>query len=98
MKNCSTREFLETIVSQDAWLKWRDHYFFVNGCCHEKSADNSTIVRLEMYEMDSSYQVWLRDVCTISNSTIEEVIVDFTHTPIFEGKNFWELENELEWL
>ena len=55
--------------------------------------------RLEMYEMaDENCREWKSDVCSITKPTIEEVMEEFTHIPLVDGKTFWELENELEWV
>ena len=50
-----------------------------------------------MYELDSDEGNAIADVCSITKPTIEEVIEEFTHIPLIDGKTFWELENELEW-
>jgi len=52
-----------------------------------------------MYEMaDENCREWKSDVCSITKPTIEEVMEEFTHIPLVDGKTFWELENELEWV
>ena len=98
MKKGNTREFLETIASQDAWLRFGDRGFFVNGCCTIKDESGAESVRIEMYEMKSDLQTWVRDVCSITKPTVREVMEEFTRIPLIDGKTFWELENELEWV
>ena len=34
----------------------------------------------------------------MTKRTGEEMIEAFTHIPLIDGKTFWELENELEWV
>ncbi len=35
---------------------------------------------------------------TITKPTVREVMEEFTRIPLIDGKTFWELENELEWV
>ena len=35
---------------------------------------------------------------TITKPTMREVMEEFTRIPLIDGKTFWELENELEWV
>lgn len=100
MKNGNTREFLETIAAQDAWLTYGNRHFFVNRCCQNVDRTTGKVVwaRIEMYETDATFRNSLSDVCSISKPTVEEVIEEFTHIPLIGGKTFGELENELEWV
>lgn len=99
MKKGNTREFLEHIAAQDAYVHYKDRFFFVNGCCVEWERGSGKVLwaRLEMYELDGDEGNAIADVCSITKPTIEEVIEEFTHIPLIDGKTFWELENELEW-
>ena len=100
MKAGNTRDFLETIMSQDAWLRLGERGFFVNGCCVHTNPDTQEVewARLEMYEMKSDLQTWVRDICSITKPTVREVMEEFVRIPLIDGKTFWELENELEWV
>lgn len=98
MKQGNTREFLETIASQDAYVHYRGRFFFVNGGCTFKASDGTELSRLEMYELESDHGDAIADICSITKPTIREVMETFTHIPLIDGKTFWELENELEWV
>ena len=101
MKRGNTREFLECISAQDADLKYHDRYFFVNGCCADWDRETGKIkwARIEMYEMkDSICREWKADICSITKPTVHEVMEEFVRIPLIDGKTFWELENELEWV
>ena len=98
MKKGDTREFLETIVSQDAYIHYQDRFFFVNGCCTFKSESGERNSRIEMYELESDHGNAIADVCSITKPTVEEVMAEFTRIPLIDGKTFWKLENELEWV
>jgi len=97
MKKGDTREFLETIEAQDAYLHYRDRFFFVNGCCTFKNEHGVGCSCIEMYELESDHGNAVADICSITKPTITEVIEEFVHIPLIDGKTFWELENELEW-
>lgn len=98
MKQGNTREFLETIEAQDAYVHYRDRFFFVNGGCTFKTEDGKKVTQIEMYELESDHGRAIADVCSITRPTVEEMIEAFTHIPLIDGKTFWELENELEWV
>lgn len=100
MKRGNTCEFLECIAAQDADLRYHDRYFFVNGCCVHRNpvTHQDEWARLEVYEMKSDLQTWVRDICSITKPSVREVMEEFTRIPLIDGKTFWELENELEWV
>lgn len=56
MKKGNTREFLETIVSQDAYIHYQDRFFFVNGCCTFKTEAGEKNSRIEMYELENELE------------------------------------------
>lgn len=57
MKKGDTREFLETIKAQDAWVHYKQRCFFVNGCCSDWDRETGKTIwaRLEMYELESDH-------------------------------------------
>ena len=99
MKNGNTREFIESIDHQDARVEYRGRHYFVNGCCNERDENGKECwARLEMYEMDADNRNATGVVCSIVGTTTSEVIERFLAIPLIDGKTFWELENELEWV
>lgn len=51
-----------------------------------------------MYEHESDHGRAIADVCSITKPTVQEVMDEFLRIPLIDGKTFWELENELEWV
>ena len=100
MKRGDTREFLETIESQDVYVHYKDRFFFVNGCCSEwdRKTGKDIWARIEMYELESDHGNAIADVCSITKPTVREVMEEFTRIPLIDGKTFWEQKNELEWV
>jgi len=100
MKQGNTREFLETIAAQDAYVHYKGRFFFVNGCCVDWDRKTKKVIwaRLEMYELESDHGKAIADVCSITKPTVQEVVDEFTRIPLIDGKTFWELENDLEWV
>ena len=45
----------------------------------------------------SDHGTAIADICSITKPTMREGM-DFTRIPLIDGKTFWELENELEWV
>ncbi len=100
MKNGDTREFLETIEAQDAWVHYKQRFFFVNGCCSEwdRKTGKTIWARLEMYELESDHGDVIDEICSITKPTVREVMDEFLRIPLIDGKTFWELESDLEWV
>ena len=97
MKNGNTREFIESIDHQDAWVEYRGRHYFVNGCCNERDENGKECwARLEMYEMDADNRNATGVVCSIVGTTTSEVIERFLAIPLIDGKTSWELRNALE--
>ena len=80
------------------YIHYRDRFFFVNGCCTFKSEAGKKNSRIEMYELESDHGNAIADVCSIVKPTVDEVMAEFTRTPLIDGQTFWELENDLEWV
>ena len=72
--------------------------FFVNGCCTFKDNSGRNCSRLQVYETGVDLSTWVRDVCTITKPTVREVMEEFVRIPLIDGKTFWELEPDLEWV
>ena len=99
MKNGNAREFLENIDHQDAYVHYRGRFFFVNGCCCETDRQGHVLwARLEMYELESDHGNSIADICSITKPTVREVMEEFVRIPLIDGKTFWELEKDLEWV
>ena len=100
MKKGNAREFLENIDHQDAWVHYKERFFFVNGCCEEwdRKTGKTIWARLEMYELESDHGDAIADVCSITKPTVREVMEEFVRIPLIDGKTFWQLEPELEWV
>lgn len=101
MKNGNTREFLECIDHQEATLRCRGRHFFVNGCSVEvdRKTGHITSASLEVSEVDGEdFSRAVRWIASITKPSVQECVEEFCRTPLIDGKTFWELENELEWV
>ncbi|MBQ7251899.1 MAG: hypothetical protein IJS32_04780 [Kiritimatiellae bacterium] len=99
MKNANTRDFLEHIAAQDAYVHYKGRFFFVNGCYgHWDGKGKIQWAHLDMYELESDHGGAISDVCVITKPTVREVMEEFLRIPLIDGKTFWELEPELEWV
>lgn len=85
---------------KDADVEYNGRHFFVSGCWQEWDPKTKKTLRagIEMYELEREGGAAIADICSITKPTVEEVMAEFTRIPLIDGKTFWELENELEWV
>ena len=88
MKNGNVQEFVDRIYYGDElWFLYNDTKYFLEGWIEN---DILELVLYEMKENGKDYQ-WEGDN---NNYPVEEFLSD----RIFDGKNFWEIENDITWV
>lgn len=88
MKNGNVQEFVDRIYYGDElWFLYNDTKYFLEGWIEN---DILELVLYEMKENGKDYK-WEGDN---NNYPVEEFLSD----RIFDGKNFWEIENDITWV
>lgn len=88
MKNGNVQEFVDRIYYGDElWFLYNDTKYFLEGWIEN---DILELVLYEMKENGKDYK-WEGDN---NNYPVEEFLSD----RIFDGKNFWEIENDIMWV
>lgn len=88
MINGNVSEFVNHIYYGDElWFKFEGEKFFLEGW------NNDGILELTLFEMKENGMkyVW-------KGNSKQYPAEDFLDAPIWNGKTFWEVENEIEWV
>lgn len=91
MINGNPNEFIDRIYTcQDTVFVYRGVKYWFQGYM----PDNST-VHMEVFQVDPEKDgyIWEYD-----GKTIEECHEAFLGAPIFDGKTFWDAEQDIEWV
>ena len=88
MKNGNVQEFVDHIhYGDELWFLYNDTKYFLEGWIEN---DILELVLYEMKENGRDYK-WKGDN---NNYPVE----DFLSDKIFDGKTFWEIENDITWV
>lgn len=81
--------FLETFICQEIDFRFRGKHYFCQGYCYHKTglSHMEVMMRFPPYEC-----VWEHD-----DPSAMKCLEEFLKAPIFDGKTFWEVEEEIEW-
>ena len=87
----SPTEFVDRIYScQDTVFIYKGIKYWFQGYMPD---ENSAHMEVTQYQPSSERDVWSYD-----GKTIEECQNAFLQAPIFDGKTFWEAEQEITWV
>ena len=90
MINGSTNEFVNRISTcQDTVFIYKGRKYWFQECMPNENTVHMEIVQTDP---DAENYVW-----EYNGSSIKEGQKAFQTAPIFDGKTFWEVEQEMEW-
>lgn len=94
MINGNANNFIDKLSYEDHYVIFDNKKYFVNGCQIEKDTYGTIIcVILEVYDLTNGSTVF-----STSQNSISECLMAFEKAKIWNNKNFWEVENEIEWV
>ena len=94
MINGKASDFIDKLYYEDHYVIYNGNKYFLNGCQTQKDNEGNIVtVRLEVYNLSAD-----ETVLSISMPSSSECIEVFEGSPIWNGKTFWEVENEIEWV
>lgn len=94
MINGNATSFIDKLYYEDHYVIYDREKYFINGCQTSKSSDGKVAsVRLEVYNLTRDTTVF----STIQATAIE-CINTFEIANIWNGKTFWNAEQEIEWV
>lgn len=87
-------QFIESLFFEDAYILYEGKKYFINGCCCNFDENHEIVnVKLEVYNLDEG-----RTVFSVIKPTQTECVTAFEDAPIFNGKTFWDVEQEIQWV
>ncbi len=90
----NVRDFIEKLSYEDHYAIYNNEKYFFNGCqAHYSSNGKITSYRLEVYNLTKK-----KTIFSVTSPTIGECIHSFEDAQIWNGKSFWEVEKEIEWV
>ena len=90
MINGDPYEFLDMVYSgQEILYSYNGIRYFYQGYC------KNDVFYMEIFKYDFSNEGFVWKIKTDIDANSIEI---FENAPIFEGKTFWEVEKEIEWL
>ncbi len=90
MINGNPNDFLDTIYScQDIIYIFNGIKYWFQGY----TEDNTVHMEIFQYIPANDDYIW-----EYNSDTIEKCLNSFLAAPIFDGKTFWDVENEIEWV
>ncbi len=94
MINGNASEFINELIYQDHYANYQGQKYFFNGCqCKYDMSGNIVTATLEVYNLTSNEIVF----STTQNNTVQCIDI-FENAKIFNGKTFWEVEKDIEWV
>lgn len=87
-------DFIDKLYYEDHYAIYNGDKYFLNGCQSIKADDEKiTSVRLEVYNLSAD-----KTIFTITKESAEECIKAFEEAPIWNGKTFWDIESQMQWV
>ncbi len=90
----NAKEFISKLSYEDHYAVYNGKKYFFNGCQTAKGDDGRIIkVTLEIYDLDAG-----KTVFSTSKPSAEECISEFENAKMWDGKSFWDVEQEMQWV
>ena len=87
-------EFIDKLYYEDHYVVYNGKKYFFNGCQSKKNADGKVVsVRLEVYDISSDTTVF-----SVTKPSATECVEAFEEAPIWDGKSFWDIESQMQWV
>ena len=94
MINGDANVFIDQLSYEDHYVLFNDVKYFLNGCQVSENDEGKIInVRLEVYDLTSQTTIY-----SVTKKSASECLVAFQDAKIWNGKSFWEVEQEIEWV
>ena len=94
MINGKASNFIECLSYEDNYAIFRGNKYFFNGCQTTKDSLGEVIcVKLEVYDLTSKTTIY-----SVTKKTVSECLAAFQYAKIWNGKSFWDVEQDIEWV
>lgn len=90
----NTKEFIDKLSYEDHYIIYNGEKYFFNGCQVTKDNQGNIVkVVLEVYDLANNSTIF-----STSQMSISDCIAEFEKAKIWDGKSFWEVEKEMQWV
>lgn len=90
----NVNDFIDKLYYEDHYVVYHGEKFYFNGCCTKKDDTGKILsVRLEVYNLTRDTTVF-----STTMSSAAECITELENALIWNGKTFWEVEGEMQWV
>lgn len=87
-------EFIDKLYYEDHYVIYNGDKYFFNGCQTSKDSTGSVInVTLEIYNLSTD-----KTIFSVTKSSATECVETLEDAPIWNGKTFWEVESQMQWV
>ena len=94
MINGNAREFVEELAYQDLCAVFQDKTYYFNACqCNFDENKKVISAVLEVYNLTDHTLVF-----STEQGSCNKCIEEFENAAIFDGKTFWQVEQDIEWI
>ena len=87
--------FLDSVTHEDCALKWKDGIFYCLGMTYSPEENEYC---LEVYKDDAVTHEFVREILSFTSPSQDECMKHFTEDKIWDGKSFYEVAHEMEWV
>lgn len=94
MKNCRTIEFLEHTQYEECAVLYNNTKYFFHGLMFDENEGQYTYV-VDVWDKGNRYE---KTVINVSENNAQACIDKALKENAFEGKSFWDVESDLEWI
>ena len=95
MTALETKEVVDSVTHEDCTVRLRGRVYW---CCGLTSDLETSEFSLYVYECDAHTHAWLRDVFCRTDSTREACMRHFLEDRCWDGKSFYEVAPDMEWI
>ncbi len=90
----NVKDFVDKLSYEDHYVIYDDEKFFFNGCQVTKDEKGKIInVVFEIYNLNRNSTIF-----STSQKSISDCIAEFEKAKIWNGKSFWEVEKDMQWI
>ena len=95
MTALETTEFIDCVTHEDCTVRLHGKVYWCCGLSCNKAIPE---FRLYVYECDTNSHEWIRDVFQWKDSTREACMRHFLEDQYWDGKSFYEVAPDMEWI
>ena len=94
MINGNANNFIDHSTYEEVAVMYNDNKYFFRGLLYDKKTHNHYYA-IDLWDEHDHY---VETVYRATAESADECMQQFLSAPIIDGKSFWELEKDMEWI